>query len=251
MSQAISAGIEAANRFSQSGRENKGDSLGKADFLLLLVTQFKHQDPLNPMDDKEFVAQLAQFSSLEQLMNMNTSMDGLTAATKDQQMMNASNYIGKDVAASGNSVSKKDGTVGKFFWAVGEEMAKGAIFVYDAEWNQVYGEELGPRSANTTFTFDWNGRNFTGALVPDGVYYIRLSCENASGQPLLVDTRVTGRVEGVAKEMGELYLRLDDGRILALNNVREIAAASVVDDANSETNSNTNNTPNNGTQPGA
>ena len=245
MSQAISAGIAAANY--GASRDNKGDALGKADFLLLLVTQFKHQDPLNPMDDKEFVAQLAQFSSLEQLMNMNTSMDSLTAATKDQQMMNAANYIGKDVAAAGNSISKKDGTVGKFYWAVGSDMAKGAIFVYDSEWNQVYGEELGPRSANTTYTFDWAGRNFMGALVPDGVYYIRLSCEDASGQVLLVDTRVTGRVEGVAAEDGETYLRLDDGRVIALRNVKEIAAATDVKDTDSDKNSGANN----GTDKGA
>ena len=234
MGQAISAGIAAAGQFSQAARENKGDALGKSDFLLLLVTQFKHQDPLNPMDDKEFVAQLAQFSSLEQLMNMNESMDALTAATKDQQMMNAANYIGKDVAANGNSISKKDGTIGKFYWAVSSDMAKGAIFVYDSEWNQVYGEELGPRAANTTYTFDWSGRNFVGALVPDGVYYVRLSSEDINGQTLLVDTRVTGRVEGVATEQGETYLRLDDGRVVALKNVKEIAAATEVKDAGSE-----------------
>jgi flagellar basal-body rod modification protein FlgD len=233
MSQAISAGISAAAQYNQD-REKKGDALGKADFLLLLVTQFKHQDPLNPMDDKEFVAQLAQFSSLEQLMNMNESMDNLTAATKDQQMMNAANYIGKDVAANGNSISKKDGTVGKFYWAVGSDMAKGAIFVYDSEWNQVYGEELGARTGNTTYTFDWAGRNFAGAVVPDGVYYIRLSCEDINGQTLLVDTRVTGRVEGVATEQGEVYLRLDDGRVVALKNVKEIAAATEIKEPDKE-----------------
>jgi flagellar basal-body rod modification protein FlgD len=230
MSQAISAGITAANQYNQTGREAKGDSLGKSDFLLLLVTQFKYQDPLNPMDDKEFVAQLSQFSSLEQLMNLNTSMDSLTDATRDQQLMSASNYIGKDVAASGNSVAKKDGHVGKMYWAVDGDMAKGAIYVFDAEKNQVYAENLPPTAGYTTNTFEWSGRNYMGALVPDGVYYITISAEDANGQTLLVDYRVTGRVEGVATEGGETYLRLDDGRVVALKNVKEIAAAKAVEE---------------------
>ena len=224
MSQAINAGITTSNQLSQAVRDTKGASLGKADFLLLLVTQFKHQDPLNPMDDKEFVAQLAQFSSLEQLMNMNESMDKLTAATKEQQMVNAAIYIGKEVAAGGNGIAKTDDGISKFYWAIGSDMAKGTIYVYDQNMNQVYGEQISARTAGT-YNFDWSGKTYTGAEALNGVYYIRLSCEDANGQPMLVDTAVTGRVEGVINEGGELYLRMADGRMVALQNVREIAAA--------------------------
>jgi len=239
MSQAINAGIATANQLNQV-RETKGDSLGKSDFLLLLVTQFKHQDPLNPMDDKEFVAQLAQFSSLEQLMNMNESMDNLTAATKEQQLMNAANYIGKNVAASGNSIAKaEDGGISSFFWAIGEDMAKGSLYVYDQNMNQVYGENLSGRAAGT-YSFDWDGKNYEGRDVLPGVYYIRLSIEDASGQPMLSDTAVTGRVTGVTTDNGETYLRLEDGRLIALKNVREIAAPPATDNDNAANNNGAN-----------
>ena len=224
MSQAINAGIATSTQLSQAVRETKGDSLGKSDFLLLLVTQFKHQDPLNPMDDKEFVAQLSQFSSLEQLMNLNESMDSLTAATKEQQMMNAATYIGKEVAAGGNGIAKTDDGISKFYWAIGSDMAKGTLYVYDQNMNQIYGESLSGRTAGT-YTFDWSGKTYTGADALNGVYYVRLSCEDAGGQPMLVDTAVTGRVEGVVNDGGQTYLRLVDGRIVALKEVREIAAA--------------------------
>ena len=224
MSQAINAGIATSTQLSQAARESKGAVLGKSDFLLLLVTQFKYQDPLNPMDDKEFVAQLSQFSSLEQLMNLNESMDGLTSATRDQQMMNAANYIGRDVAAGGNAIAKTDDSISKFYWAIGSDMAKGTLNVYDQNMNLIYSELLGARAAGT-YTFDWSGKSFTGATALNGVYYVRLACEDANGQGMLVDTAVTGRVESVINNNGETYLRLNDGRMVALKDVREVAAA--------------------------
>ena len=228
MSQAINAGIATSTQLSQAARESKGDTLGKADFLLLLVTQFKYQDPLDPMDDKEFVAQLSQFSSLEQLMNLNESMDGLTAATKEQAMMNAASYIGMEVAAGGNGIAKTDEGISKFYWAIGSDMATGTLNVYDQNLNLVYSELLGARTAGT-YTFDWSGKTYAGQDALNGVYYVRLSCEDAGGQSMLVDTAVTGRVESVVNSDGATYLKLEDGRVVALNSVREVAAAAKPD----------------------
>ena len=84
---------QTQNEFNQavSNNSTSSDELGKEQFLQLLVTQLQNQDPLNPMEDQEFIAQMAQFSSLEQLMNLNTSMEGLTDATNNQQMFSATN----------------------------------------------------------------------------------------------------------------------------------------------------------------
>jgi flagellar basal-body rod modification protein FlgD len=68
--------------------------MGKEEFLKLLVTQLAHQDPLNPMEDKEFVAQLAQFSSLEQLMAMNRSMEG---QQRNRDTESATTFLGRTV----------------------------------------------------------------------------------------------------------------------------------------------------------
>ena len=86
MSSITQALNQTNNEFNAALSKQKGSNLDKDSFMLLLVTQFKYQDPLNPMEDKEFIAQMAQFSSLEQLMNLNTSMEGLTTATNNQQM---------------------------------------------------------------------------------------------------------------------------------------------------------------------
>ena len=71
MSSITQALNQTNNEFNSALSKQKGSNMDKDSFMLLLVTQFKYQDPLNPMEDKEFIAQLAQFSSLEQLMNLN------------------------------------------------------------------------------------------------------------------------------------------------------------------------------------
>lgn len=82
-------------------REAKGDNLGKDDFLKLLVTQLRYQDPLNPMDDTDFIAQTAQFTALEQMQNLNnTALLG-----------QAANFIGKDVEATDENGVAVAGTV--------------------------------------------------------------------------------------------------------------------------------------------
>ncbi len=114
-----------------SGALNKGSNLDKESFLLLLVTQFQHQDPLNPMDDKEFVAQLAQFSSLEQAMSTNENMTKLLDAQMTQQTMSAVNYIGKEVLARGYGVSKEGSTVTTVQYALNEQAVKGFVNIFD------------------------------------------------------------------------------------------------------------------------
>lgn len=72
-------------------------SLGKDAFLKILITQLQNQDPTSPMDDKEFIAQMAQFSSLEQMQNMTKAMENLLISQQQTQLMSYTNFIGKEV----------------------------------------------------------------------------------------------------------------------------------------------------------
>ena len=204
-----------------SGALNKGSNLDKESFLLLLVTQFQHQDPLNPMDDKEFVAQLAQFSSLEQAMTTNENMGKLLEAQLQQQTMGAVSYIGKEVSARGYGVSKEGTTISKIQYALEAPATKGFINIFDAN-NQLIATVDLPSKSTGVHDFKWDGKLPNGSTVADGVYTIAISCSDEKGQPMTVDTQVSGKVEAVSTYQGEQYLRLTDGRVVALKNVREI-----------------------------
>ncbi|GAE36031.1 flagellar hook assembly protein FlgD [Halalkalibacter akibai] len=71
--------------------------LGKDDFLKILITQLQNQDPSNPMDDREFIAQMAQFSSLEQMTNMNQAIQKFVSMQSSQSLVQHSELIGKKV----------------------------------------------------------------------------------------------------------------------------------------------------------
>jgi flagellar basal-body rod modification protein FlgD len=102
-------------------RENKGDTLGKEDFLRLLVEQLTHQDPTNPMKDTEFVAQLATYSGLEQQMNMNKNLETLIAGNAATTAASAVSLIGKVVGYLGEDGTVKAGMV-SFLDIVGGEV---------------------------------------------------------------------------------------------------------------------------------
>ncbi|MCT1398609.1 flagellar hook capping protein [Paenibacillus sp. LC231] len=76
-----------------SSKSGNGQELGKDQFLSILITQLRHQDPLQPMQDREFIAQMAQFTSLEQLMNINTQLTAMS-----QSLGAASSLIGKQIS---------------------------------------------------------------------------------------------------------------------------------------------------------
>ena len=88
---------------------NWGNSMGKDQFLQLLLAQLQHQDPLNPMDSTDMTAQLAQFSQLEQLSNINTSLEYSKLYLASLNNAQAVDFIGKEIEARGDSVQLSEG----------------------------------------------------------------------------------------------------------------------------------------------
>jgi flagellar basal-body rod modification protein FlgD len=85
------------SNYQNQTKSSGSSSLGKDDFLKILMTQLQNQDPLNPMQDQDFISQMATFSSLEQMTNLNSSMDNFVKSAEQNQFMQASSMIGKTV----------------------------------------------------------------------------------------------------------------------------------------------------------
>lgn len=199
--------------------------LDKEDFLTLLVAQLQHQDPMNPMDDKAFTAELAQFSQLEQLTNINDGISGLSNETVQQRMVSASGYIGKEVRAVGDNLSiRPDGSVSSMYYLLAENAESVHMNIFDENGNIVRTLQLGAQAAGE-HEFEWDGKDWKGAELPEGNYMVAMAAEDADGAAILLQTEVSGKVEGVQLAGGQHYLRLDDGRVVSFDYVKEVVAS--------------------------
>ncbi|MGL4523940.1 MAG: flagellar hook assembly protein FlgD [Spirochaetia bacterium] len=104
--------VESYNTALRAERKGGQQELGKEDFLKLLITQLRYQDPLKPMEDKEFIAQMAQFSSLEQTKNMADGLEKLnTTLVAAQERSNALSFLGRHVEVMGDDGKMRSGNV--------------------------------------------------------------------------------------------------------------------------------------------
>jgi flagellar basal-body rod modification protein FlgD len=182
---------------------NAQQPLGKEDFLQLLVAQLSAQDPLNPMDSREFSAQLAQFSALEQMTNVNSTLEELVKA--QQAMGNSSmiSLIGKLVDVPGNSFEHTQGGTTNLTYALGSEASTTKIEIYNSAGNLV-NTLNGPGAKGSNLAI-WNGLDSQGNPVPAGLYSFKVQATNAKGGLVTSETFTTGLVTDVLFEEGEAF----------------------------------------------
>ena len=182
-------------------------ALDKAAFLKLLVTQLEYQDPLNPMENTEFVAQLAQFSSLEQLWNVNESLESDSMISQSIHNSLVSSFIGKEVRAIDNQFMVHDSGDVNFNYAIAED-ANVNIVVFDEEGNQVASVDVGKQNAGLN-TASWNGKNILGDRVTSGIYSFEVVAADAAGNEVEATEFVKEIVSGVRFREGSPILLLD------------------------------------------
>lgn len=198
-----------------------GSELDKDAFLTLLITQFQYQDPLNPMEDKEFIAQLAQFSGLEQSTQTNENMQALLASQERQTSINMTNYIGKEVSARGYQVSVENGEASVVQYAAGEDLSSCIVNIVDGSQNIVRTIDLGARGVGNPHNFQWDGKTSADTVAPNGVYSVSFVGLNKNGERTAIDTSVSDLVVGTSIYLGEFYLRMENGTSVLASEVRE------------------------------
>ena len=214
---------EAISTATQSGSQSyvpDKTTLGKEDFLKLLVSQLNNQDPLNPMESTEFTAQLAQFSSLEQLTNMNESLEYSRLYQSSINNAQAVGFIGKTVKATGDSISIKDGTSNQIQFDLARDAETVNIHIYDSSDNLVKTINCDSLSDGEQ-SVEWDGTNDDGETVSDGTYTFVVSAADAGGETVEASTYMTVEVTGVTFKEGNAYLLAGDIEI-SMSDVIEV-----------------------------
>lgn len=152
-------------------------------FLKLLTTQLKNQDPLDPTDSTEFTNQLVQFSQVEQQINLNAKFDKLLTSNQAAQMLQASNYIGKNVEAEGATLTV-EAPASITYWMTKDASTVTAV-LKDANGNIV--RTLSPDGKSGNHTIAWDGRKDDGSLLPVGTYDLVMSAVDADGAAVGID----------------------------------------------------------------
>jgi len=179
----------------QSTAKNKNDAImGKQDFLTLLVAQLQNQDPLSPDDPTEFTAQLAQFSSLEQLFTLNDSTNSFVTSNVNSDRLSTLGTIGKDVAYSGSSFNFSGPPVELGYTL--DAQATAVTLALQLDGVTVATLEGTDLSAGNHY-LTWDGLTTDGAKAPSGKYKIVLQAKAASGESVAASPLIKSEVTGV------------------------------------------------------
>ena len=186
-------------------------ALDKSAFLKLLIEQLKNQDPLKPQDDSAFVAQLAQFSSLEQSMQTNTALTTMTSVLQGQSNAQVTSLVGKIATIQGRTVTLDGSGIGATAnFSLSSASASTKAIIQDSSGSTVRVLDLGAKGAGLA-QFTWDGRNSTGNLQPAGSYTIAITATGSNGAPVPVTQNLSGTVTGVSFDLGYPVLNLNSG----------------------------------------
>ena len=206
-----------------AGSSSSAGVMGKEDFLKLLVAQLTYQDPLNPMQNQEFATQLAQFSSLEQLQNVNANLQASIAGTgllnRSMNGALAATLLGKDITASNQSIVLTSGESVTAGFELGTDAHQMVAQIRNADGQPVRILQLGANDAGSGH-FSWDGRDHQGNLLPGGAYTYSLMAMDREGRPVAVASSLRGKATAVRYEGDEVFL-LVKGIKVALSDVIE------------------------------
>jgi flagellar basal-body rod modification protein FlgD len=200
--------------------------VNKQEFLLLFIEQLKNQDPLAPMEPDQLTAQLAQFSTVEQLTAVNDKLTGLTDTTQKQITSAMLTMLGKDVEFEGDQIELTDGKATAIHYRIGQGVEAMIATIRNAQGNIVDVVDIGAQKAGS-YDFVWDGKGKNGAVMPNGAYTVDIAAQIKKGdEPLGVITLSRGRVDGVDLSGNPPTLTVNGQAIPydAVTRVREAAA---------------------------
>lgn len=211
-----------SNASTAQAAESSKDKLGQKDFLRLMVAQLKNQDPLKPMENGDFLGQMAQFSSVTGLQDLQASFNQLAGVMQSNQALQASALVGRSALVPGNAAVLASGQTISGAVDLPASTSDVALAVTDQAGKVVRLMNMGPQASGLA-SFQWDGKTDAGELASAGRYNI-VANAMLDGKVQAVDTLVAARVESVTLRRGgqESTLNLAGLGSLEMSKVRQI-----------------------------
>jgi flagellar basal-body rod modification protein FlgD len=218
------ASINSNTSFIRQASSEPGSSdLGKQDFLQLLVTQLRNQDPVNPMEGAEFASQLAQFNSVEQLVNVNSGLEKL--AQQQEAMSNglvntmASTLTGKQVKVHTNQLALGESGKADIQFKLDGNASDTEVVIRDQDGTVVRTENLS-NLGKGDHSWQWDGRTESGKKAPEGEYTVEINAKDGDAK-VKSTSFVRGEISRI-RFSGEGVKLMVNGLSVSLGDVEEI-----------------------------
>jgi len=216
----IQSAAAAQQQATDTANANKGTTLDKNAFLSLLTEQLKNQDPTQPMDNTAFVAQLAQFSSLEQMNNVNDNLTKLITAQGTSLQTTAASMVGKTAVFQSDEVVLQQDTPAAVTANLSQAAANVTAVVQDSDGNTIRTLQLGACPSGLNH-FSWDGKNDSGKTMDPGTYTVNLTASDINGKPISLTQNGSARITGITFSSGTPEFQAG-GHTLKMSDISEL-----------------------------
>jgi len=212
----------SANGPAANGEGKRRDELGQEDFLELMTTQLRNQDPLKPMENGDFMAQIAQFTSASGIQDLQSAFGEFSDSMQATQSLQAAGLVGRQVLVDSASGFLPEGGQLEGSVSVPSAVDNLTVSISDAAGQTVRQLDLGARPAGNA-GFRWDGTDGQGRPLPAGTYSVRASTRAGGGEAGL-DTRMAATVESVSlsRDGRSPQLELEGLGAMSLADVRQV-----------------------------
>lgn len=219
VSNSLNAALAAPTAAALAGARNE---LGQEDFLKLMITQFRNQDPTQPTDSTQFLGQLAQFSTVSGIQGLQDSFAGLAASLRGDQALRATALIGHEVLVPSPAIAFDGETAASGAVEVPVEGAAVTVQISDPSGRLLRTIDLGRLPAGLA-AFQWDGRAADGSVLAPGTYVATAQATlGTATQSIATFARAGVRGVSLAPGGGTPLLRLDGFGEVPLDRIREI-----------------------------
>ena len=181
----------------ESNVQQAVSELGSDVFLRLLVTQLQSQDPTNPTENEDFVAQLAQFTTLEETTNTNALLEQLIGQDVQRTQFDLVNFIGRTVMTEGDTISLGKANQPILTYALHDTATSVTIDILGEDGQVLRSLQSDAPSSPGAHNVQWDGLDEDGDRVLEGVYQFRVNASNANREPVAIFTFAREQVSNI------------------------------------------------------